>query len=141
MLDKTEEPAAVFRGTIGRVSTVPSRGVVIVSVEAPLEHHGLVARIAVHGQHVVVAAIQTPEKKPTEKKRWNDLTPQAQAGILCNDPEFWVFLLVDDAPQTIAKIYDRCKISSRAELSTNSRAAREWSSLVNDFRVWQQARP
>lgn len=132
---------ATFSGTIGRVSTVPSRGVVIVSVEAPLEHHGLVARIAVHGQHVAVAAIQAPEEKPAEKKRWNDLTPQAQAGILCADPEFQNFLDASDESNAAGIIYQLCNIVSRSELSTNSRAAREWSSLVNDFRVWQQARP
>ena len=147
MLDKmSNEPrAAIFRGTVGKVSTVPSRGVVVVTVEMPIEEHELVARVASHGSWVAVARIQEPAKQETKedekkKKLWNELTPQAQAGILCNDPEFIEYLGAKDAEEAALSVRERCKVASRAELSTNSRAAREWLQIESGYRVWQAAR-
>lgn len=142
MLDKMEEPAAIFKGTVGRISTVPSRGVVVMTVELPIEEHELVARIASHGCWVAVCRIQQPAEqiKTKEKKHWNELTPATQSGILCADLEFQEFLGVKTTEAAITDLYRRFEISSRSEISTNSRVAREWSSLVDEFRIFQKAK-
>ena len=85
--------------------------------------------------------LDTTAKTEKERKKWNELTPASQAGVLCNDPEFLEFMRAQTTEEAIQTLYGRCQVTSRAELSTNSRASREWASMVNDFRIWQQARP
>src|SRR6185312_3773933 len=98
--------AAVFQGTIHSFKTIPSRSVVSITVECPIEQLADIARIAEHGAWVAVARLQNGKEvqvipapqamaspdtgKP--KREWRDLQPAAQAGIRCEDPIFQAFL-------------------------------------------------
>lgn len=113
------KPAA-FQATVHGFRTVPSRGVVSLTIEAPIEQHAEIARIAEHGAWVAVARIQQPkessspvavasqnnaegspssdaanagdERPSAGKKSWRDLPPSQQAAIRCNEPIFIAFL-------------------------------------------------
>lgn len=52
---------AMFEATVHGFRTIPSRGVVSITVEAPLEKHAEIARIAEHGAWLVLARLD-PEK-------------------------------------------------------------------------------
>jgi hypothetical protein len=110
---------AAFQATIHAFRTVPSRGVVSITIEAPIERHAEIARIAVHGAWVAVARLQNSETEvmpnPTTKhdtvsghdnaqpqpdsprqagakRDWRDIPPAQQAGIRCDEAIFAAFL-------------------------------------------------
>src|SRR5262245_32356308 len=67
--------AAAFRATIHGLRTVPSRKVVQVVVEAPIEHLTLIAKVAEHGAWVGVARL-------TEAGKEGDVTASAEASSM-----------------------------------------------------------
>jgi len=91
---------------------------------------------------------------PKEKRRFGELPIAQQAGLLCDREAFWNFLK-EEHPMTwneccrdhdkrvipgadAAKfcLYELCDITSRAELSTNTRAAGVFQTLLHDFEIW-----
>jgi hypothetical protein len=88
----------------------------------------------------------TPDNAPassSHKRRWAELSPTQQAGILCEDPEFATFAKIVcadlDWNYNDPKIFvrDYCGIATRAQLSTNDAAAERWKTLEADFYAWQ----
>ena len=94
---------------------------------------------------------------PKEKRRFAELPIAQQAALLCDREAFWNFLK-EEHPMTwneccrdhdkrvipgadAAKfcLYELCDITSRAELSTNTRAAGVFQTLSLDFESWLQA--
>lgn len=161
--------AAVFRATIHGLRTVPSRKVVQVIVEAAIEELPLIARIAEHGAWVALARIEErevmpaesnepqpetkPERSPTpaaraprERKPFDELPIAQQAGIICNEPPFWLFLserfnLRDDKRDAeSAAIYVRnlCGVTSRSEIANNKDSRAAWSGLLLAYRLWER---
>jgi len=132
---------AAFQASVHGIRTVGGRKVIQVVLEAPIEFQSEIARICEHDAWVAVARIQKPEGKATpDKKRWADLAPAQQAGILCADTDFQEYLNRRDEPEAIKDIHWRCGIKSRKELASNQEARSQWNSIVTDFRIWQQAR-
>jgi phage recombination protein Bet len=76
--------------------------------------------------------------------KWDALGPVKQAGVLCSDPSFWLFvedrtlLTVSDADVAASFVRSQCEIKSRKELATDKVAANKWRSLVADYRAWQR---
>ena len=137
--------AAAFQATIHGFRTVPSRGVVSITIECPIEHHAEIAKIAVHGAWVAVARLQMPEEKPPDEKRnWRELPPSQQAGIHCNEPTFAAFLKENhpddwheagaDPAECVRLI---CGVESRSELATNHKARVIWTQLDNEYGAWK----
>lgn len=144
------KPAA-FQATIHGFRTVPSRGVVSITIEAPIEHHAEIARIAVHGAWVAVARLEEPKQEkakaePKDKKNWRDMPPAQQAAIRCGEPIFWAYLkeqLGEDPPPTDADqcaevIRDMCGVQSRKELNDNHLARTIWFNLDQGFLAWRE---
>lgn len=156
--------AAAFQATIHGFRTVPSRGVVSITIEAPIEHHAQIARIAEHGSWVAVARIQEPKQgeahhevtsqesaaagqsqtsqRQSSKTPWRDLPPSQQAAMRCNEPAFAAFLKEnhgyagEDVPQAVREL---CCVTSRAELNANNQARVLWHQLDNQFQAWKAA--
>jgi hypothetical protein len=109
--------AAAFQATVHGLRTVPSRKVVQLVLEFPIEELSRVAGIAEHGAWVGVARLQLPEGSPElsrderepekllpagerppqskpkrERQPWAQLAPSQQAAIRCGDPLFRAFL-------------------------------------------------
>lgn len=145
------KPAA-FQATIHGFRTVPSRGVVSITIEAPIEHHAEIARIAVHGAWVAVARLEEPKQEtaraePKDKKNWRDMPPAQQAAIRCNEPIFWAYLkdqhsdvitLNPIGPDECAEVVrDMCGVQSRKELNDNHKARTIWFNLDQGFLAWR----
>jgi hypothetical protein len=87
-------------------------------------------------------------KRETEpiasQRRFEDLSPAQQAGILCREPEFAEFMKWEapgcanaDVAEAV-KIY--CGVDSRADIKEGTDAYRIWASLLKAYRQWQDAR-
>jgi hypothetical protein len=156
---------AAFQATVHGFRTIPSRGVISITIECPIEHHAEIARIAEHGAWVAVARLQEPKEvmpnhqplsptvdarpdqdqhsKPDRAKRdWRDLGPAQQAGIRCDEPSFTAFLKeqrADDWYETMdaaACMRLICGVDSRAHLATNQRARVIWHQLDQEYQAW-----
>lgn len=156
--------AAAFQATIHGLRTVPSRKVCQIVVEAPIEQLAHIARIAEHGAWVAVARLtevpapsssrvsSSGEREPVsdpglsterghhEKRRFDDMSPAQQAGMLCNDVGFRKYIeekvttpctTVDQAAQIVR---DWCGVKSRSALTSENRV---WSAFVEEYRLWQ----
>lgn len=159
--------AAAFQATIHGFRTVPSRGVVSITIEAPIEQHAEIAKIAVHGAWVAVARLQDSKEvmpntqssvqrldarpQPSqpqagakrEKIDWRNCPPAQQAGMRCDDPVFAAFLKEQYGAYWInyedaaATVRDICEVESRKELATNQKALVIWHQLDRHFQAWE----
>ena len=137
-------PAAAFQATVHGFRTVPSRGVISITIECPIEEHARIAEIAQHGAWVAVARL---ERKPDIPAKPAGLKSYAQeAGAMCASAEFQTFLgneygtlgirfKEDDA---IVLVYQHCNISSRKEIIEGTPAAAKWSDLMARFEIWRR---
>lgn len=139
--------AAVFKGTIGALRTIGGRKVIAVTVEVPIEHQSVVAKIAEHGAWVAVARLAegdapaTPEKP---KRSWNELSVGEQAGIRCGEPRYWKFLephaarlhrvktfQIESADAAAAALRDLLGVKSRKDISPSL-----WRAFDADYLHW-----
>ena len=84
--------------------------------------------------------------KPYEDKTTADLVPFVDkpkggelakwAGILSNDPAFWVWAGVESAEQAAEHIRVVCLIGSRAELDHDQDAAKIFRKMMGEFYDW-----
>ncbi len=148
--------AAAFQATVHGFRTVPTRKVVQITIEAPIEQHSTIAAIAEHGAWVAVARLQqppasteqaAPEQKPIkERTPWPDMPFTKQAGMRCKEGAFqkWVveekgFNQVKDDPELNAACYVRefCGVNTRGALTPkNEVASAYWRSLESEYSVW-----
>jgi hypothetical protein len=76
-----------------------------------------------------------------EKRAWDQLTPTEQAGIRCEEDEFYRFLIKDfpkgcaplPAPDLV-RAY--CGVDSRAEFLSDTRAANKWRELESRYQQY-----
>ncbi len=83
---------------------------------------------------------------PPEKRKWDDLRPSQQAGIICNEPAFaayaaekWPAHWADANADTARFVRDLCCVSSRSELDASDYMQNEWEKLEKQYRAWQDA--
>jgi len=145
------KPAA-FQATVHGFRTIPSRSVVSITIEAPIEHHAEIARIAVHGAWVAVARLEEPKadkqpSAPKDKKNWRDMPKSQQCAIRCGEPIFWAFLkeqhsdIIEFAPTNTDEcaqvVRSMCAIDSRKELDRDHAAGMFWFNLDQSFAAWK----
>jgi len=74
------------------------------------------------------------------RRKFEDLTPAQQAGILCGQPSFRIFLSkrfnygVTTDEEAAEAVRELCKVKSRALLTTDNA---DWSGLLLAFRLWE----
>lgn len=85
-----------------------------------------------------------------ERRKFEELLPAQQAGILCNEVPFWSFLQMEHrsvwrrcdsdgmrgADIAAAVVRELCRVNTRANLTNENT---EWLSLVLAYRCWQAA--
>jgi len=144
--------AAAFKGTIGALRTIGGRKVIAVTVEVPIEHQSVVAKIAEHGAWVAVARLAagdapaTPEKP---KRSWSELSVGEQAGIRCGEPAFRRYVAervrdkfqvgFDESDLTNAGAAGRVAMGLRDLFGVETRAdipRDKWESFDNDYQHW-----
>lgn len=133
--------AAVFKGTIGALRTIGGRKVIAVTVEVPIEHQSVVAKIAEHGAWVAVARLaegDAPATPDKPKRSWSELSVGEQAGIRCNEKAFWKYIAEvcsDAEPLDDAEAADILRrhfsVQSRKDIPRD-----KWEAFDADYLHW-----
>ena len=132
---------AAFQATIHGFRTIPSRGVLQVTIEAPIEEHARIAEIAQHGAWVAVARL---EKKPEQTTPAKPKSFAQAVGAMCASAEFQSFLaqhyMLGAGPkedETIKFVRKHCGVQSRADIPGSSDAVAKWNDLAARFDIWR----
>ncbi|MEM8970925.1 MAG: hypothetical protein AAGD43_02520 [Pseudomonadota bacterium] len=91
------------------------------------------------------AGADSPRSAPAHPRRFYDLPPAQQAGILCNTPLFQRFVALrlnlptDEASTQCAAefVRDVCRVSSRSELDNLLGAAKRFAALKTEYDAWR----
>lgn len=156
-----------FRATYSDWKLIKTRGVVQVVMEVPLADadaaYDVLGGMPVHGKErwFGIAALKSPaeearatpdqevppstrpDRAKREKMDWRDMQPAAQAGIRCDQPEFWAYLReechyrkVSDPDTAADAVRHLCVVKSRSELSSDHRKRVLWKQVDDHFSVW-----
>jgi hypothetical protein len=149
--------APVVAGVFVDIRPVPSRNVVRVAVEFPIEQgddvHAALGGYPKSGESRWVALalldpnataapappvrqIIPPPHKPVhvkEPRRWREMSMSQQAGTLSNDPEFQAWCGAANTEAAAEFIRLRCGVGSRSELNINPVAAEQWQAISRAF--------
>lgn len=151
---------AVIRGTFSDWRPVKSRSVLQLVIELPIEQTqdvldrlgvpipGVEKWVAVALLKDSVEAVEPVEpQKPAPvvelkpARKWHDMKPSQQAGMLCADPLFLQFIrhrtnnsTIDDTAEWVR---GQCAVRSRAELDEDPFAKNEWLCITADFFRWK----
>ncbi len=137
--------AAVIKATFSDWKTVKTRKVLQLIFEVPLEQTKLVldtlGQPMPHEEMWVAIALLRdgggPEpEQPKEKRKFEDMPRSQQAGMLCQDGDFQIWLNVEDGDYEEAAriVREKCGVNSRRELDISQFAAEKWDKLVEDYR-------
>jgi hypothetical protein len=140
-----KQNSAVFQATVHGLRTVPSRGVVQIMIEAPIEQLPRIASICEHGAWLAVArlyseGVSTPHTNPPPATRRGSAQTSA---ILCKNPAFWRFIHdvyqydVSNEDQCADIIRSLCGVKSRGEFLLNEEAERHWQGILAEYDLWQ----
>jgi hypothetical protein len=141
----------VFQGALVNLKNVSSHKSVLLHIEVPEEYGAaLVAAFGwptrVKPVSVAVARLEGEAARQSEKKaeprRFAELTPAEQSGILCREPEFAEFLRHEcqreGRPEEAVRYI--CGVRSRSEIAVDTPAGRNWDFLLQNYRRWQDER-
>lgn len=158
-------PPAAFSATYADWKLIRGRKVVQVVFEIPLEKadeaYQVVGGMPDAGAEkwfgiaaltpAATEARQSPiSDAPTagepHKKSWEEIMPSQQAGILCSEPHFWMFLNgigainIETTDDCATWVRQYLKVNSRADITPRSPVAMSrWRELVVDYRLWERA--
>jgi len=110
----------------------------------PDEIDEAVMRDFVGSRYQVVMVRLNGEEKPMNRDQEHSRDLVRTAGILCRDKAFHKFLLETgqvleaSEEEAISWLKDTLKIVSRSELSTNFRAAKQFTLIHQEFLSWKQ---
>lgn len=163
---------AVFQGSLVNLKNSPTHKSVILQVEIPEEYGEAIVRAfgwptRVKPLPVAVARLATEApaaegnqdwkfpglmgtagNKP--KRRFDDLSPAEQAGIVCKQEDFARFLrstkpysnagpfTADYQPEDLVR--EICGVKSRADIKEGTNAHLQWRILMELYRRWQDER-
>ena len=143
--------AIIIQGEYSTIRHVPSRKVAQVIVEIPQERMaewmelfgspGAGTQVAIARLADPKASVNASPKADKGRKNWAQLPAAQQAGIRCNEPEFWRFADVQNADEAAAWVREQCQIASRSELKPGSKAAYRWEQIDMDFMQFERTRP
>ena len=129
---------AVFKASVHSFRTVPSRKVVQIVLEVPIEQQELIARIAQHNSWVAVARITAPAQKRSCAETGKSTTGLAQRiGRMCNDADFQKFSKTKTAEETAAQVRRWCHVTSRKDIVGDRIAESLWDVLEASFNAWK----
>ncbi len=124
-------------GTFVKFDAVPTRKVVRLHIECPIEQADKV--LAALGGYPDPANAKWVGIAPLNSKPDNTLKGGSlakSAGILCSQKAFWQFADATDEEGAADFIREKCGIESRAYLDHDSDAARAFRDLKLSYEVW-----
>lgn len=86
-----------------------------------------------------------PSGGANSKKHWDEILPSQQAGILCKEPKFWMFLMersnrvITNMADAATWVRQHCEVNTRTDLRSSPAALAKWRELVVDYRLWERA--
>lgn len=120
------EPAAI-RATWSTYKPVPTRSVLQLTLEVPLEQQADVFKklgYPVPGQEtwVAVALLNTQKQPEPEKPKqsWESMSYAQRSGILRNDKRFQEWLAVGNAEDAAEHIRKYCRVESCSQIDSNA---------------------
>jgi hypothetical protein len=154
------DDAAVFQGALVNLKNSPTHKSVIMQIEVPEEYGEAVVRafgwptrvkpLAVAVARLEAAAEQPKAQDKPDHRRFNDLSPAEQAGIICKEEEFREFLQTTVPYKAVAGfsegwqpedlVRDACGVTSRADIKEGTEAARQWRIILERYRRWLDER-
>lgn len=137
-----------------RVSTVMKKtdGSIKIVLEVEQGHGSEISTLLhVDGKASFVCALAEYTEQPGEEvkfpRKWDDLQPSQQAGILCADPEFqrWIVCRCDREGRSSEQSEDFAARYVRECFGVGSRSKLNewpgpWAECVSQFRSWQKER-
>ena len=142
--------AAAIKATWATYKPVPTRNVLQLTLEVPLEQQADVFKklgYPVPGTETWVGVAllnpvpatnspipSSPVGSGGSGKRWHEMSRAQQAGVLCNDPEFQQWAGVSTTEAAAEYVRTVCRVRSRSELDNFSSAGLAWEGLVSGFR-------
>jgi len=140
--------ASAFKATYSDWKLVKTRGVIQIVFEVPLadadkayEVLGGMPNFGTEQWFGIAAMASSPKQI---KRDWNDMLPQQQAGIRCEEITFAVFLEEEHPEDWHESMHNPaeavrliCGVSSRADLGRNPEAAIKWRQLDDQYQAWR----
>jgi len=140
--------AAAIKATWATYKPVPTRNVLQLTLEVPLEQQADVFKnlgYPVPGSEtwVGVALLNPPTDKPASsqgapaerpKQRWAEMSRAQQAGILCADKQFQRWIECRTEEEAIKDVRSLCNVVSRSQLDLGGLPAERWDDLVSRYR-------
>ncbi len=77
-----------------------------------------------------------PAASEKAKKPFKDYTLSQQAGMRCENKEFWMFADQQDAQSTTLWLYKKLGILSRRELDKDKFFGERWIKLNAEYEIW-----
>lgn len=154
---------AAFSGDYTDLRFIKTRSVAAITIEIPIEQAAdfvaaFGAPVPSSGCPVAIARIQPSivrqqleasvaliEKPAKERRSWSALSYAEQAGIRCNEQDFWQYIAEaknvtkpissDDAA---AFVRMHCRVDSRSEIKWGTEAGEKWCLLDIGYGAWSQ---
>lgn len=122
-------------------------GVVVSYVVHPDDVSSELATAALGTRYMVAIAEIGDDEKPKataqkEPRKLAEIPLSQQAGILCNDLDFQLWLSstvghpIRQGWSAADEVRERCIVESRAEFDTDKRAAERWKALRAEYESW-----
>jgi hypothetical protein len=147
---------AVFQGSLVNLKNSPTHKSVILQVEIPEEYGEAIVRAfgwptRVKPLPVAVARLEEGMPKKAEPqpdatpKRFDDLSPAEQAGILCKEEGFaefmrYAYYLTPPDMSAAEAVRHTCGVKSRKDINPHEPSGRTWADIVRGYRRWQDER-
>jgi len=139
--------SAAISGDYVDLKFVKGRKVAQIVIEIPIEAANAFVQAfgtpsPAEGVPIALARLQTPKSEPEVTKphrRMNELPLSQQAGILCSDKMFGLFIqerFNQNASYPIEFVRHYCGVSSRALIKPGTPAAAKFFELQGLFDVW-----
>jgi hypothetical protein len=139
---------AAFKATFSDMKLVKTRQIAQLIFEIPLSDFDAAYEVLgglpnpSNERWFGIAALDAAKIEEKPKRTWEEMQPQQQAGIRCNEPTFIAFLKearpddwreASDAAECVRLI---CDVHSRVELGTNQHARIIWRTLDSQYQAW-----
>ena len=133
----------VLKATYADLKTVKTRSTCQLILELPIEALTDVVGLLgapVPGNEVWVAVARLRPEAVQEPAAIEHKPPKSLAqlaGIICNEPAFWKYALVENAEEAAEHVRVYCGVTSRSALDSNDDAASKFKTLKADYRIWR----
>lgn len=155
--------AAAFSGDYTDLRFIKTRSVAAITIEIPIEQASAFvaafgAPVPSSGCPVAIAKINPSVvrqqleasvaliEKPKERRSWSALSYAEQAGIRCNEPDFWRFInewygphfTPSNANEAASFVREFLDVDSRADIKVGTPHGDQWESLNGRYESWKQ---